>query len=83
LANAFTDIIARLESQKAAIERALSALREIGGPVLESAAAPVTAKIPAKRKAKRKTRITPEGRARLAEAMRARWVAKKAASKKR
>ena len=85
MANAFTDIIARLEGQKAAIERALAALREIGGPVLESAAArvPVTAKTPTKRKAKRKTRITPEGRARLAEAMRARWAAKKAASKKR
>jgi hypothetical protein len=79
------DIVAQLERQKAAIERALAALREIGGPVSESAAgpAPVTAKTRATRKAKRKTGITPEGRARLAEAMRARWAAKKAGSKKR
>jgi hypothetical protein len=85
LANAFTDIVAQLERQKAAIERALAALREIGGPVSESVAgpAPVIAKTRATRKAKRKTGITPEGRARLAEAMRARWTAKKAASKKR
>jgi hypothetical protein len=79
------DIVAQLEHQKAAIERALAALREIGGPVSESAArpAPVPAKTRATRKAKRKTRITPEGGARLAEAMRARWAAKKAGSKKR
>jgi hypothetical protein len=87
LPEGFTDIIAQLERQKTAIAQALAALKELGGPTLDSPApapAPVTAKTGTKRKAKRKGGITPEGRARLSEAMRARWAAKNApASKKR
>jgi hypothetical protein len=84
MANGLKDAIARLEQQKTAIERALAALREIDGPGAEtSAPAPAPVKAKTKRKAKRKSRITPEGRARLAEAMRKRWAAKRAAAKKK
>ena len=82
MANGLKDAIARLEQQKTAIERALAALREIDAPGVE-ASAPAPAPVKAKRKAKRKSRITPEGRARLAEAMRKRWAAKRAAAKKK
>ncbi|MGD1071541.1 MAG: hypothetical protein ABSB15_15480 [Bryobacteraceae bacterium] len=82
MANGLKDVIAQLDRQKTAIERALEALREIGGIDL-APPAPVKAQTKTRRKAKRKSRITPEGRKRLAEAMRARWAARRAASKKR
>jgi hypothetical protein len=71
------DIIARLEEQKSAIERALSALRQITGSGVQSR----EEKSPAPRKVrtKRKRRITPEGRKRLAEAMKRRWAVKRTA----
>ena len=74
------DAIAQLEAQRASIERAILALREIDG-ITSSAAEPVT---PAVRrgppKAKRKGRLSPEGRARLVAAQKKRWAEKKAAS---
>ena len=65
-------IIAQLEHQKAAIERALAALREVEGieaPASQSSVAP-----------ERRGGMTPEGRQRLAEAMKRRWGIKRAAS---
>jgi hypothetical protein len=67
--------ISDLERQREAIDRAISALREITGTARttakrSSAASP-------KKRAKR--RITPEGKARIAEAQRQRWAAKRAA----
>jgi hypothetical protein len=67
-------IITDLERQRAAIERAIAALREITG-----SAAP-TAKPPSAGAAKKAARsISPEGKARIAEAQRKRWAAKRKA----
>jgi hypothetical protein len=77
--DALNDIISRLEKQKQAIEKALSALLEVGG----TPAAPV---VPAKRAytrraaVKKKGGISEEGRLRLAEAMKRRWALKRAGS---
>jgi len=76
------EAIAQLELQRAAIERALAALREIDGIAPQASAAEPVA--PAARrgrppKAKGKGRLSPEGRARLVAAMKRRWAAKKAA----
>lgn len=73
MAGSFNDVIKKLEEQRAAIERALLALREIESPgsdALTSAAGI--------RRGPRKGGMTPEGRRRLSEALKARWAAKKA-----
>ncbi len=80
MANSLNDVIKKLEQQRIGIERALAALRDIEGPGLENA---VPAAVPAargRRKAKRKGGMTPEGRRRLSEALKARWAAKKVGS---
>jgi hypothetical protein len=77
LAGGLSDIIAKLEQQKRAIERALSALREIEGTGVQSSEE--TPPAPRKVRAKRKRRISPEGRKRLAEAMKRRWAVKRTA----
>jgi hypothetical protein len=108
------DIVEQLERQKAAIERALAALREVDGTTPTAAAPPPTERTPRKAsnkrslaqkarwaankaaesvpaaapaKAVRKGGMTPEGRKRLAEAMKRRWAVKRtaaqAAAKKR
>lgn len=73
--------IEQLERQKAAIEKALAALREIDGPV-----APVTKRAYKKREvaaapAKKRT-MSEEGRKAVGEATRKRWAAKRSATKK-
>src|SRR5580704_14525060 len=73
MAEGLKDIIAKLERQGKAIERALTALREVEGI---EAAAPASSSSGA---AKRKGGMTPEGRKRLSAALRKRWAAKKAA----
>ena len=83
MANSLNEVIKKLEQQRIGIERALAALREIEGPGLETGApAPAAASAPRGRpkKAKRKGGMTPEGRRRLSEALKARWAAKKADS---
>jgi hypothetical protein len=78
MANSLNEVIKKLEQQRTGIERALAALREIEGPsAVASAAAPAVGR---PRKAKRKGGMTPEGRRRLSEALKARWAAKKAGS---
>ena len=81
--DAFNEIIARLEKQKEAIDKALAALREI-----DEAAAPAPAPVaPAKRtytrravaKKQKSGGISAEGRKKLADAMKKRWAAKRAA----
>jgi hypothetical protein len=80
MANSLNEVIKKLEQQRIGIERALAALREIEGPGLETGA-PAAASAPRGRpKAKRKGGMTPEGRRRLSEALKARWAAKKADS---
>jgi hypothetical protein len=82
-------IIAQLEHLKAAIDRALVALREIdGGDVAATTAAKKTpakknaaAAAPiVKKSASRKGTISPEGRQKLADAMKKRWAIKRAGS---
>jgi len=75
------DAIAQLEAQRASIERAISALREIDG-ITPSAARPVAPAVRRGRppQAKRKGHLSPEGRARLVAAQKKRWAEKKAAS---
>ena len=82
MANSLNEVIKKLEQQRIGIERALAALREIEGPVLGTGApAPAAESAPrGRRKAKRKGGMTPEGRRRLSEALKARWAAKKADS---
>lgn len=77
MAGGLNDIIARLEEQKSAIERALSALRQIEGSGVQSREEKTLA--PRKVRARRKRGITPEGRKRLAEAMNRRWAVKRTA----
>jgi hypothetical protein len=78
MANSLNEVIKKLEQQRIGIERALAALREIEGP---AASVPATAPGPGRpRKARRKGGMTPEGRRRLSEALKARWAAKKAGS---
>ncbi len=74
------DIIERLEQQRAGIERALAALREIGGG-LESGGA-VTAVVRGATRAKKKGGMTPDGRRRLSESLKKRWAVKRAAAGK-
>jgi hypothetical protein len=82
MANSLNDVIRRLEQQRAGIERALLALREIESPAADgvrpAAAAAAPSSAAGSRKAKRKGGMTAEGRRRLSEALRARWAAKKA-----
>ena len=66
-------IIERLERQRTAIDRALDALRDIA---TETASEPAR-RAPATKKS-RKRRLSPEGRARIAEAARKRWAEKRA-----
>jgi hypothetical protein len=76
MANSLNEVIRKLEQQRAGIERALAALREIEGtpaPTSATESAPTGA-----RRGRRKSRMTPEGRRRLSEALKARWAAKRA-----
>ena len=95
--NGFDGIIKQLEGQKAAIERALQALREVGGDVPETslpsastandkrstaqkarwAAKRAAEASPSAAPAKSKGGMTPEGRRKLAEAMKQRWAVKR------
>ena len=68
-------IISQLENQRASIERAIAALREIDSP---SPAEARTASAVSK-KATQKRHISPEGRKRIIEATKRRWAAKRAA----
>ena len=86
MAAAINEIIAQLEKQRDAIDRALSALRELEGkaaaPAVKASAkaapADKTTGKPAKKT--RKGGMTPEGKERLVAALKARWAAKKAAA---
>ena len=73
--NELSQIIRQLEQQRSAIDKALTALR--GTP---AAAIPETEGTTGRRgRRPRKRRLSPEGRARIAEAARRRWAALKAA----
>ena len=74
--NDVENVISKLEKQRSAIDRAISALREITG-------SPATGPGVAETKTKRR-HLSPEGRRRIIEATKRRWAeynAKKAASR--
>jgi hypothetical protein len=79
MTNSLKEIVKNLEQQRTAIDRALAALHEIDGTGLESvkAATPAAPATAGPRKAVRKGGMTPEGRRRLSEALKARWAAKR------
>ncbi len=66
-------VISQLERQRAAIDKALAALRDVES---DAPASVPTATEPAKRKGG----MTPEGKKRLIKALKKRWAAKKAAA---
>ena len=78
--NNVENAISQLEKQRSAIDRALSALREVTGAAAASSAGNG---IPQGKRKKR--HLSPEGRQRIIEAIRRRWAAQRAgqpASKK-
>jgi hypothetical protein len=82
--NDVTRIISDLERQRTAIDRAISALREVAGRGLgntmsPSTPEPATGGAPA---TKKKRQLSPEGRQRIIDAAKKRWAAKRAALKR-
>lgn len=77
MASGISDVIRKLEEQKAAIEKALSALHDLDGSTA-GAAAPARRGRPPRRKGG----MTAEGRRRLSESLKARWAAKRTGAAK-
>ena len=74
----FKDVIARLEAQKAAIDKAIAVLREFDeGGVSEPATKKATAK-----KGKKKRVMSEAARKAISDAVKKRWAAKRKAEKK-
>lgn len=76
-----TSIIAQLEEQKAAIEKALAALRSMGSvgssaPSTRESGRGLATRAPG-RPTKKRRRFSEETRKRMAEAQKKRWAAKK------
>jgi hypothetical protein len=78
-----SDILLAIDSEIAQLQRARAALigsatpKKAAGAPKKAAVAPVKAK-----PAKKKRKLTPEGRKRIAEAVKKRWAAQKAAAGK-
>lgn len=84
--SAFKDVISQLQKQRAAIDRAIAALEEVGDETVEPTEIGRRER-PAKKgsvtkKAGRKRTLSPEARQRIAEAQRKRWAASKKGTKK-
>ena len=82
--SAFKDIISQLQRQKAAIDRAIAALQEVGD--IEEAeprkpAKKAARKVVAKKAATKRT-LSAEARKRISEAVKKRWAETKKAAKK-
>jgi hypothetical protein len=84
MTNGIQDVIKKLEQQRAAIERALAALRAVDADVEgtdaednEAEGSETEAVTAAPRKATKKGGMTAAGRKRLSEALKRRWAAKK------
>jgi len=78
--NELDSIIANLERQRDAIDKALEALHGVSGSAPASSAAAATKKRSA---TKKRGGLTEEGRRRLSENMRKRWAAKKTGTQAR
>ncbi len=76
--NELDSIIANLERQREAIDKALEALRDVSGTPQVASKRPAT-----KKRGGKRAGLTPEGRKRLSENMRKRWAAKRTASQAR
>jgi hypothetical protein len=72
-------IITQLEGQRAAIDRALAALREVNGTESSTAGAAVDTELVPSAHVVRKGRMSPAGKKRLIAAVKKRWATKKAA----
>ena len=70
--NNVENVISQLETQRSAIDRAISALREVAG---KSPLAKVTS--PSSNGQPRKRHLSPEGRRRIIAATKKRWAAKR------
>ena len=70
--NNVENVISQLETQRSAIDRAISALREVAG---KSPLAKVTTQ--SRNGQPRKRHLSPEGRRRIIEATKRRWAAKR------
>jgi hypothetical protein len=79
--NDINRIISELERQRVAIERAISALRDVSTPIA-TAQAPASAKKRTAAPAKKKRQLSPEGRQRIIDATKRRWAAKRAEGQK-
>jgi hypothetical protein len=79
----FKDIINRLEQQKAAIDKAIAALREFDDGEIGGSERPKSKGLAkAVKKGAKKRVMSEEGRKRIAEASRKRWAAVRKAAKK-
>jgi hypothetical protein len=79
----FKDIIKRLEQQKAAIDKAIAALREFDESDIAESERPKSKRLAkAVKKGAKKRVMSEEGRKRIAEASRKRWAAVRKAAKK-
>jgi ABC-type transporter Mla subunit MlaD len=79
--NDVDQIISQLEGQKAAIDRALEALRDISGSTSAAVKQGRPGRPPGSVNApkKQKRRLSPEGRKRIIEALKKRWAEKRTA----
>jgi hypothetical protein len=80
--NDINRIISELERQRVAIERAISALRDVSVPAAATAQAPTSATKKTAAPAKKKRQLSPEGRQRIIDATKRRWAAKRAEGQK-
>ena len=76
----FKDAIARLEAQKATIDKAIATLREFDEGTASEAATPKKATV---KKAVKKRVLSEAGRKAISDALKKRWAAKKKASAKK
>lgn len=90
MTSAFKDVITQLEKQKAAIEKAIAALQDVGDDAVEQREPAkrgrpnkAVAKKASAKKTTRKGALSPEARERIAAAQRKRWAATKKATAKK
>jgi hypothetical protein len=75
----FYSIITQLEGQRAAIDKALAALRDVNGTESSAAEGALDTKLIPSAHVVRKGRMSPAGKKRLISAVKKRWARKKAA----
>jgi hypothetical protein len=77
------NLIAEIDAEIAQLEQARTLLSGVASPAAKKRGRPVVAvKVVAAKPVKKKRNLSPEGRARIAAATKARWATVKAAAKK-